>query len=234
MPYHRDIVCLANSRKPGGRCVAGREVSDGKPGQWVRPVSGRPGQEISVEDRHYENGTDPALLDLIRIPLLEPRPHLHQRENHLIDDNTYWRRMGSIGWRELDSFVEAPAGPLWGTGHSTYHGVNDFVLETELGGITRSLYLIRPERLTITTQRESSPNGPGRRRVRAQFEHSGDYYSIIVTDPWMEAICFGRDDGQFQPDGAVLCVSLGEVFQGSTHRAAYKLAASVITPERAE
>ena len=34
------IVCLANSRKRGGRCVAGKELlADGRAGGWIRPVS---------------------------------------------------------------------------------------------------------------------------------------------------------------------------------------------------
>ncbi|MGH7707024.1 MAG: dual OB domain-containing protein, partial [Vulcanimicrobiaceae bacterium] len=33
------IVCLANSRKLQGRCVAGRELQKNGPGAWIRPVS---------------------------------------------------------------------------------------------------------------------------------------------------------------------------------------------------
>ena len=40
------IVCLANSRKMHGRCVAGREWRDGLAGQWIRPVSNREQQEV--------------------------------------------------------------------------------------------------------------------------------------------------------------------------------------------
>lgn len=33
------ILCLANSRKLSGRCVAGREIANPRLGPWVRPVS---------------------------------------------------------------------------------------------------------------------------------------------------------------------------------------------------
>ncbi len=35
-PITKQIVCLANSRKPpSGRCIAGREYSGGHPGPWI-------------------------------------------------------------------------------------------------------------------------------------------------------------------------------------------------------
>lgn len=42
MATTKRIVCLANSRKLNGRCVAGREVLDGDPGPWVRRLPRRP------------------------------------------------------------------------------------------------------------------------------------------------------------------------------------------------
>ena len=41
MPTMKRILCLANSKKLSGRCVAGREVLDSGPGSWNRPVSAR-------------------------------------------------------------------------------------------------------------------------------------------------------------------------------------------------
>jgi hypothetical protein len=39
------LVCLANSRKSGGRCIAGRELLTGNLGEWIRPVSDRKNEE---------------------------------------------------------------------------------------------------------------------------------------------------------------------------------------------
>lgn len=75
MPYAKTIVCLANSRKPpSGRCIAGREIIQGGYGEWVRPVSARPTREISEEERRYENGAQPKVLDVITIQMAEASP----------------------------------------------------------------------------------------------------------------------------------------------------------------
>src|SRR5690554_6295530 len=72
------IVCLANSRKLQGRCVAGYEIVDGKPAGWIRPVSDRPHEEVSEYERQYADGSDPRVLDVIDVPLKKPRPQGYQ------------------------------------------------------------------------------------------------------------------------------------------------------------
>ncbi len=85
MATTKRILCLANSRKLSGRCVAGVEFTGGRPAGWMRPVSTREHQEVSEYERQYPDGSDPRPLDIIDIPLLEHRLQDYQQENWLLD-----------------------------------------------------------------------------------------------------------------------------------------------------
>ena len=45
------IVCLANSRKLNGRCLAGKEFGGKGVGTWIRPVGAREHGEVSEYER---------------------------------------------------------------------------------------------------------------------------------------------------------------------------------------
>jgi len=55
------MVCLANSRKNGKRCIAGIDLDTGN---WVRPVK-KGGAELSELDIEFEDHTQPEVLDII-------------------------------------------------------------------------------------------------------------------------------------------------------------------------
>ena len=86
------IICLANSRKLAGRCIAGREWTATGAGRWIRPVSERLHQEVSEYERQYEDGSDPRALDIVDVPILEPIPQRFQSENWLLDPMTIGAR----------------------------------------------------------------------------------------------------------------------------------------------
>ncbi|HVC31522.1 MAG TPA: hypothetical protein VND24_10070, partial [Steroidobacteraceae bacterium] len=75
-----ELICLANSRKLVGRCVAGLRT-DG--GGWVRPVRDSLDGMLFPQDYDLGDRQEAALLDVIRVPVSAPRPEFHQPENWL-------------------------------------------------------------------------------------------------------------------------------------------------------
>lgn len=97
MAYVKTIICLANSYKTNGRCIAGKIASKDGYGKWIRSVSPRPTQELSFPEYCYEGNLSPKLLDIIDVPLHKAEPHNHQTENHIIKAGR-WVKKGSFAW----------------------------------------------------------------------------------------------------------------------------------------
>lgn len=217
------IVCLANSRKLSGRCLAGKELSGANAGNWIRPVSAREHEEVSEYERQYENGSDPRVLDIMDVPLLEARPKGYQQENWLLDPEEYWKRVAQAPWRDLDRFVD-PVSPLWIDGPRTHKGRNDKIPLAQAAGIAGSLRLLRVTGLTLALLQPGADFGNPKRRVQGQFMHAGTEYRLWVTDPEFERAYLRKPDGEYKLGDSFLTVSLGEPYGD----ACYKLIAAII------
>lgn len=228
MSYTKTIVCLANSRKISGRCIAGKEKIEQGFGEWIRPISQRPTGEISEYDRMYQNGDDPQVLDLITIPLLEYKPHYYQSENHLIDDSFSWKKTGQLVWMEVEALGDKIEGNLWINGYSSYNGMNDRIPEKTANTLKSSLVLVQPEQISILVDTEGGEFGNARRKVRAKFILNTKEYKLAITDPHIERTFLKKQDGQYPmvAQNVYMCISIGEPYNGFC----YKLVASVITP----
>ena len=226
--YQERIVCLATSRKPGGRCIAGKKWTAKGAGAWVRPVSVRPGAEIELTERQYADGSEPKLLDILDVPMIAPAPRLHQTENHIIDNGFYWTKKGELEWADLKQAVDTPP-TLWVNGNSTQQGSNDRVSQDQLAGLTTSLYLIKPEQVTIHVLAANTYFSNSKRTVRTGFHYKGAYYNFRLTDPDIERAFYQRDNDDYKVTQDVyLCISLAETpYEGSY----YKLVAAIITAE---
>ena len=228
MPYRKQIVCLANSRKLFGRCIAGREWSEERgPGNWIRPVSERDGQEVSEYERQYEDGSDPRVLDILHVPIIEPRPICRQPENWLLDPQSYWRKVGTYSQFDLSALVD-PIEPLWTNGWSTYEGKNDKIPMDAMPRVSDSLRLIHIERLILHVFSPGEAFGNAKRRVQAKFSHAGIDYTLWVTDPIYEEEYLAKLNGFYEIQDCYLTISLGEPYQD----ACYKLVAAIIERDR--
>jgi len=223
VPTVKRIVCLANSRKVGGRCIAGREWTGSQVGAWIRPVSSRLHVEVSEEERQYEDGSDPKVLDVVDVPLIAARPRTYQQENWLLDPNLYWVRHGRVGWDDLAGLADAPT-VLWRNGFHTYHGTNDRVPQDEAERLTTSLHLLRVGGVTLSVFAPREAFGDPKRKIYGRFQHEGAGYRLRVTDPVYERAYLAKADGDYTLAECYLTVSLGEPWEGFC----YKLIAAII------
>ena len=223
MPVSKRIVCLANSRKLAGRCIAGREWLGERAGKWIRPVSKREGQEVSEYERHYEDGSDPRVLDVIDVPVVKRVAEKWQTENWLLDDERYWRRVGRYSWFDLPALTDA-AQPLWLDGFNTYDGTNDQIPLQRMAAMKDSLRLVEVDALELAVFAPGEAFGNRKRRVQGRFSHAGRNYALWVTDPVCERRHLAKLDGNYRLEHCFLTVNLSEPFEGYC----YKLIAAVI------
>jgi len=219
------MVCLANSRKMSGRCVAGKEISeDGHLGDWIRPVSNRENESISEQERCYVDGCEPQLLDIIEVPVFGPKPKGYQQENWLLNTSRQWRRTGRLTWNDLPALAD-PEDSLWTNGFNSRGGENDQVPVEVAAEHDTSLRLVRVDELTVVVSEPSRPsaNYP---ILRGRFSHCGDSYCFRITDPVSESGSVELPYREYPVGERYLTVSLGEPFEGN----AYKLIAAIIKP----
>jgi hypothetical protein len=223
----RTILCLAASWKLHGTCIAGKEYLNGKFGDWIRPISNRPDEEISPEERKKNNGFPTNVLDVVTVDLNQAKPHLHQTENHLIEDGTVWRHRRMLSYGAIKGAIDHNFNTLWRNGFSSGKGENDRVPSRLLAQEVSSLALIEPENFELHAIDEVQ-NGNTSRKYRGSFSFKGIDYNLSVTDPWVSKKWKDKDAGDYTFEDTIICVSLGEEFSGYS----YKLIASVIRSGR--
>ena len=219
------IVCLANSRKLNGRCIAGKEIlENGSIGGWVRPISARESEEVSEDERQYEDGNDPCVLDIIDVPVISPRPKSYQQENWLLDGKRRWIKVNRVGEKALPIFMDADE-DLWINGYSSNRGLNDRIPFSDANRLNASLRLIKVSSLQVNVSEpyKSTSTYP---ELRGYFSYNRSNYSLRITDPDVESRAKELDYGDYSIGERFLTISLAEPFEGYS----YKLIAAVIEP----
>jgi Dual OB-containing domain len=223
-----EFLCLANSIKLGGRCIAGLRTDNAG---WVRAVGPR---NSALHSAHYvlEDLSEPRPLDVVAADLAKHDPARHQPENWTIALKPWSlksRAVTQTTWQLLRPAIVSGPEMLGGsTDRESFAGF-------EKTPPSASLAVILPIDLawSVTT-------AEGKRKTRAQFSLAGAHYDLSVTDPnWRQALA-DLPDGQHgwgslaaeSGKRPLLTISLGEPFEGDC----YKLVAAVIPlkPETAD
>lgn len=199
-----EIVILANSVKHHQHCVAGKCTANG---QWVRPVANANGAELSHAQAQCQNphgSFNVKPLQKVIMNFSSHAPLAHQPENYVIDGST-WRQNYRITDLELNQYLDQP-NDIWGNTDRVPHVS---ILSGQVV-IEQSLFLIAVDNLNLYKNQYD--------RRRASFCYRGINYDFAVTDPNFDRITHNKEGHR-----GIICVSLGEEYQGSC----YKLVATV-------
>lgn len=223
-----DIICLANSKKLQGRCIAGLRT-DGQ--GWVRPVAAGMNGALHPGQYMLQNLTQPLLLDVISVSCSHQQIEPHQPENWLLD-GARWQLVSRPAPAEYAPVLRA--GLV--SGPDIFGNSGDRVSYAALAAapVASSLALVIPENLrwNITT------NYRGNRQTKASFTLLGSAYNLSITDPvWPSRLdhlpvgLYPVSAANIAPNEYVMfTISLGE--PTSWDNCCYKLVAGVIVAQR--
>jgi hypothetical protein len=215
------MLVVANSRKMGGRCVAGVSLHTGR---FVRPVSPHGDGELS-EVECWVGGRTPRLLDVVSFAHRGPDGDPAQPENVVIADAPWKLEGPGHRGQALQLLLK-----LADKRTALFGNRGRAVLETIAAeGLDASLALIEPKRLRFGhgPQAEAHAGSP-----RALFEFGGQDWSLPVTDFDFGPKILRMPEGVYgwealgfdEPKRTLLTTSLGTAHEGWHH----KLVAAVL------
>ena len=211
------ILCLANSKKYGERCIAGVQLlpdaqsqfhfvkHEGRP-KWLRPVSNEDYGQVPAS-----LVKDIAVGDILAFELVRHCPIGYQVENCLFAEGSLEKlRPGALSAPHLDQLAEPAEGALLGSGRR-------YLEPSEIESVRRSLVLVKPS--------EAQPyfTTPYHTKPRVKFRLGSIQYDLPITDVnFFDQMQEGL--AALQGRTAYLTISLGIPFEGKY----YKLAAGIV------
>ncbi len=169
------FVCLANSFKEGGRCLAGIELDannnplivNGHP-KWIRPICNTPHGEVHTHLVSHIN-----ILNIIEVEITTSLGiNNYQSENVYFRENSL-RVVGNYNSLDLDRLCDNRNLIFGNRGKA----VSDEVIKST----TFSLMFIKVNTFEVIEKTyEDNPNRP---QIRLVFSYKENQYDLPVTDP---------------------------------------------------
>ncbi|MEZ2757256.1 hypothetical protein ACBQ54_05970 [Providencia vermicola] len=203
------LLCLAKSWKKKGYCIAGKNDNN----QWIRLVTDNPNNNAI-----FGQGDSVSPLNYFTVTTLSHSPQGHQTENYIVDKNKEFVVNGTLQVADLKQYVDTPDS-LWGTGISSYYGLNDKVIIDDNIPVN-SLYLIEPDdTIFIQMQNEYETE-----KLRLRFSYNGEEYLLTTTDMRLQEY-FRQEDNKLDDEDEeelenikYLTISLAEPLNGNLYK----------------
>lgn len=168
------FICLANSYKEGGRCLAGIEIennnpviTDNKP-KWIRPVCNTEHGEIPSNIVSHIR-----ISDIVEIQTSDkPTGEYYQSENVFFDINSI-KVIGKYDESRLDELCD---------NRSLIFGNKGKAISGEfINKLDYSLMLVKTNQFSFINR--TYENTPERNQIRMSFQYNSNNYDFPVTDP---------------------------------------------------
>lgn len=213
------FICLANSYKRGGRCIAGVEIDYKTLDEWsiVKRPDGIPRWIRPIAQTQYGEIPETLAIPLGYFTIIKLTDTVASPHNMHTEDTTYSNMVSVGNIKPTKEIVER----LLDTVHDFPFGNQDRTLSADYRGCDNySLMLIYVEKAMAFEEDDM-----GKSRVCMEFSHKGHSYTLPVTDPsfleWFRYV----GEKKIGLQNIYLTLSLGLEYEGMHH----KLVASVIT-----
>ena len=215
------ILCLANSKKYGERCIAGVVMQPDGKGQffpvrhqgaprWIRPVSD--GLHGQVPARLAEGV---SVGDILSINSIKACPEGYQSENVYFEKKSLKIvRKAVLTERHLEQLAE-------NDGRYIFNNPRTYLTGEEIQNMNRSLILIKAEKI------KPFFSTPYNTRPRIKILYKKNWYNFPLTDVNFIDRMHGEPLLAAEREGAFLTISLGVPFEGKY----WKLAAGIVIDE---
>lgn len=193
------FVCLANSVKLGGRCIAGIEldnrnnprIQSGHP-KWIRPISEMEHGEVDINLVSHVN-----LLDIVEIEITNsPEEASYQSENAYFNRNSI-TRIGNLNMDLLDNLCSQKL--------LLFENKGKAVSEAVINDLSYSLMLIKTDQFKVVLLDS---------KLRMFFSYERHEYNLPITDPSF-IIAYEKNKELLEDkDYLYLCISLAVEHNG--------------------
>lgn len=186
------MLVIANSRKLGGRCLAGISLDDGS---LLRPVGPAPRSELYLSQCNVE-GRQPALLEVVEFDHLGHDGDDTQPENVVIAE-TPWSRGDQIPRAEALAMlrdIKHTEAHLFGNFGKAVHA------DVAVQGLPESLLVVEPEKIRFEHRAHA--------HARVLFRHAGRDWDLPLTDFDVYPKVLAAPVGTYMPESLGLMSTL--------------------------